>query len=337
MMRDCRKNQRSADYQPLAVPTGVRSRRLVTVEPALGFYMLAQGFIIALQAEYVQGWVSRIHNYTLPNNGENGTCSINKSSSESVLEDKIQAESSRWLMYLTIANALPSLFTTLIFASCSDSVGRRFALLLPSFGQLLNMCVWILTARYALPLEYLIGSMFLRGLMGSSTLFITSCFIYISDITTKNNRTTRIIIGECVLLSTTGISQLCAGYVLHKYDFVVAFAVAAGLSGMAFIYLALPFILLETVVNKGNVISALKTSLRGILILTFKKNVAYRKTFYILNFIMFTVFMFSNSTVSLLSIYFLGEPFCFSYLVSGYYTTVLLFTPAIGRHPFIFS
>ncbi|XP_071956307.1 lysosomal proton-coupled steroid conjugate and bile acid symporter SLC46A3-like [Antedon mediterranea] len=323
------------DYQPLNAPS---SGRLLTVEPAISCYFLAQGFIIGLQSEYIQAWVARIHNYTLPNNADNGTCLTNKSSEEYILQQEIQAESSRWLMYFTVSNMLPSLFMTVIIGALSDSVGsRRFAILLPSFGQLQTLCVWIATVFFDLPLEYLIGAMFLQGLTGGSALFIASCFTYISDVTSHKSRTMRIVIGECVLVSSSGIAQIFAGYVLDKYNYFIAFAVAAAISICAIVYMSLPCLPPETV---GRVVdnspssfkSRLVASLRGIKNITVNKSSEYRITFYLMNFIMFMVFTFSiaATVVSLLTIHFLDEPFCFSYLLSGYYTTTLLFTPGIG-------
>ncbi|XP_071955684.1 lysosomal proton-coupled steroid conjugate and bile acid symporter SLC46A3-like [Antedon mediterranea] len=325
------KDQGMVDYQPLNAPS---SGRLVTVEPAISCYFLALGFIIGLQSEYIQARVARIHNYTLPNNAGNGTCLTNKSSEEYILQQEIQAESSRWLMYCTVANLLPSLFMIVIIGALSDSVGRRFSILLPLFGQLQTLCMWIATVLFDLPLEYLIGAMFLQGLTGGPGLFIASCFTYISDVTSHKSRTLRIVIGECVLMSSSGIAQIFAGYVLDKYNFVIAFAVAAAISLAAIIYMSLPCLSPETVDrvvdnSPRSFKSRLVASLRGIKNITVNTSSQYRIAFYLIMFMVFT-FSISATGALLLPIHFLDEPFCFSYLLSGYYTTTLIFTPGIG-------
>ncbi|XP_033112837.1 solute carrier family 46 member 3-like isoform X1 [Anneissia japonica] len=319
------------DYRSLTSPV-IRNTRLVTVEPVIAGFMMADGIFYGVQSEFIQGRIAILHNYTLPNNAENGTCSVNESNAQSKLQSEIQAETSVWLMYFTLAYALPSIFMTVIIGAWSDSVGRRFAVLTSSAGTLINFITWTLVAHFELHLEILIASSFVKGLCGATSLFNASCFTYICDVTTKENRTPRIIVCDCVLLLSLGIGQLCGGFLVDYFDFTITFTISVCFTSMAIIYTSIPYLLRETILIKTRFKENLTRSINGVVKVLAEKDVEYRKTFYIINFVFFilTTFTTANSPYGLLIVHFLGEPFCFSFLLLSYYSAAMSFSPALG-------
>ncbi|XP_071957023.1 lysosomal proton-coupled steroid conjugate and bile acid symporter SLC46A3-like [Antedon mediterranea] len=318
-------------YQPLNA-ADKKNARLITIEPIICFFMLGDGIYYGLQSEFIQGRIADVHNYTLPNNNdENGTCSLNASSPENKLQADIEAEASNWVMYITIAYTLPSVFMTLVLGSWSDSVGRKPAILITSVGTLLNLISWTIVAALNLPLEILIASEMLRGMSGGTSLLTAACFTYISDVTTTENRTTRIIACEFVFLVSLSCGQFSGGFLVDQFSFEIAYSVALSFTFISIIYTTIPYLLRETIVAKIRFKESIKKQLVGISAIWTEKDLEYKKTFVVISVVFFIATVFT-SVMALLTLHFLAEPFCFSYLMVSYYTAALALASTIGKN-----
>ncbi|XP_071955244.1 proton-coupled folate transporter-like [Antedon mediterranea] len=321
----------SFGYRPLNA-AGKKNARLITIEPILCLFMLGDGIYYGLQSEFIQGRIADVHNYTLPNNNENGTCSMNASSPEGKLQADIEAEASNWVMYITIAYTFPSVFMTLILGSWSDYVGRKPAILITAVGTLLNLIVWTIVVALNLPLEILIASAFLRGMSGGTSLFLAACFTYISDVTTTENRTTRIIACEFVFLMSFSCGQFGGGFLVDQFSYTIAYTVAIGFTFISIIYNTIPYLLRETIVTKINFKESIKKQLVAISAIWTEKDLEYKKMFVVVNICFFIAIscIASTTVMSLLTLHFLAQPFCFSYLMVSFYTAALALAATIG-------
>ena len=82
--------------------------RYVTIEIPVALASLTYTILKTLEAEYIRERIADDFNHTLSN--QSSACDANFSSdgSGTRIEDEIQSETSRWLLYLSLAYGLPS-------------------------------------------------------------------------------------------------------------------------------------------------------------------------------------------------------------------------------------
>lgn len=86
-----------------------------------------------------------LSNRYIKNTSEGSFCDTNTSSQAYQDEQTVQEVVSRWGVYISLAEGLPLLFSSLLFSFLSDSIGRKPFLFLGAIGVLTRQFLMILT------------------------------------------------------------------------------------------------------------------------------------------------------------------------------------------------
>lgn len=117
-------------------------------------------------------------------------------STEHVLIGRIQHEASRWTLYRNVLSGTVALLVVPLYASASDYMGRRPALLLPCVGMAVDSAGLLLVLILNLPLQFLVISGGLGALGGGFGALFAAMFSYVADTTSRKSRPLRVAIVE---------------------------------------------------------------------------------------------------------------------------------------------
>ena len=161
------------------------------------------------------------------------------------------------------------------------------------------------------------------------------CVSYIADVTTSENRLLRLVVALNTNGIAVGITQLAIGYLIDDYGFGPALWIAAIAYFLALLYIIIPPFLIETVdrdrtkteSKKINPLSNLKS-----FIVLFQNNTHLRSwRLGFLYLIQCMIKMINNAALSLVLVYGLGPPFCWSSVLVAGYSALITFT-GIGKY-----
>ncbi len=166
---------------------------------------------------------------------------------------------------------------------------------------------------------------------------MSQCFAYMSDVTNVKNRLLRMAILQSSATVILGACQFGVGILITKHGFIPPFWLALSVFFIAWLYVTIPGLLIETVDRNKNKISDsrdLKSSIKAgfkDLMNLFKTNVNLRRwrlgVLYLINFIRELL----ESSFGIVLLYGLGPPFCWSPLNVSTYSIIVTFGSAIGK------
>lgn len=214
--------------------------RKITVEPVLFLYMLCIFMVFPLlqQLAFKKICLAK-YDHEICNN-------LTKAQ-----EDFVHEDTSRWILYQSVALTLPSICASLILGSWSDKVGRKVVLTLPCVGNVLLYISHILNAAFAsLDVNFLLIGVCISGIFGGFATLLLAVFSYISDITDKSQRTVRVAILESMIFLGGTVGNLIGGVLLDHRGFMAAFGLCLGV--MVVIILYITFLLPESYYPQGN-------------------------------------------------------------------------------------
>ncbi|XP_022086522.1 proton-coupled folate transporter-like [Acanthaster planci] len=201
----------------------------VTVEPLAVMTMTAVFFLTQGNQQFVYFKLCMI--------AYNETSLCSNLSAHPHAEDRIQAETSRWLLYIDIICYTPTLFTMLILGAWSDRIGRRPPLILACIGSTVLGTMLLVSALWIhLPMPLVLIGWACFGLTGSNGILLSMMFSYVADISTIENRVMRIAIleGAVAFSSVTGVA--IAGLLTNSHSFQLLFGLFIVLFLLAMLY-----------------------------------------------------------------------------------------------------
>jgi len=116
------------ENEPLLVrppPGNFATRRKISIEPVHFLYWLYMSGSMPLVSQFVHHKIQLGYNISelvLP-------CTDSQNSTNSELADKIQSESSTWLLYLNVAAMIPGIVSTILLSAYSERRGRKVSYL----------------------------------------------------------------------------------------------------------------------------------------------------------------------------------------------------------------
>ncbi|XP_077448316.1 lysosomal proton-coupled steroid conjugate and bile acid symporter SLC46A3 [Stigmatopora argus] len=311
---------------------------LYLVEPVVALYAFSTYLTYPLVQQYVYRrlW-QQLANTTYPISDNVSTCTAANSSdpeNHTFYFQQVQEQASLFSLYSQILSAVPSLLVTLLLVAYSDRAGRKVAIILPLVGTLLYTLSLLLVSYLQLNVYLLVGASLLSALFGGLGTFLGGCFAYVADLSGGGGRrmTLRIAGLDMMIGLLSGVAALSTGYFLRAAGFNGPFLTSAACQVLVLLYAI--FLLEETVVRPADTdparcsaVAAMFSAVYGMFIRTG----AERRILLALLLLIFTSFSFTYvGSFSLLTLYELNEPLCWTEILIGYgaalSTTIFLFS-----------
>ncbi|XP_031554603.1 solute carrier family 46 member 3-like [Actinia tenebrosa] len=203
--------------------------RNITVEPVLFLYMFCtfMSFPLLQQLAYRKICQEK----------------LNETSCENLTKtqrDGVQEDTSNWMVYQSVALGVPSIAASLVYGSWSDSVGRKFIMILPPIGNALMNINYLLNVHFfQVNVNYLLIGIVISGFFGGYATVLSSVFSYIADVSDKSSRTLRISILESMVFLGASGGEMVAGVLLDSSGFMAAFGLALAINVCIILYVSL--------------------------------------------------------------------------------------------------
>lgn len=228
--------------------------RNITVEPVLFLYFFAAYIVIpTLQALAYHKVCIQKYNASFCSQLQNVT--FQKEHAEE--SDYVQTETSHLILLANIAMTIPACFTVFCFlGSFGDKVGRKFPILLPTVGAIIQAFAGLLNAAFPSSSVYflLIGPA-ISGLCGGIIAAVMAVYSYIAHIATTESKTMRIGIVESMGFLAGTLGVFLSGLMLDRtsFEFVFGFTMALLLLATVYIVFWLEEIRPSQTVNISNI------------------------------------------------------------------------------------
>lgn len=186
----------------------------ISVEPILFLYMFAFMVTSVVEQDLFLQKACRVNN-----NYSEYICVNIKNNSNYIYKKEVQKTLAQFLQWESIlANIFP-IILSLFIGSFSDKYGRKLPLLFGLSGKIFYSFMIIVNSKMeSWPIEYiLITATLPSALTGSDVAIFSSCFAYISDITTIKNRTFRVTILDGCYLSAMPLGVTLGSYLFNNY------------------------------------------------------------------------------------------------------------------------
>ena len=213
----------SGIFNPWKLYLSFRNARVLTVEPVIFLYMFATYLYFPLYEQYfyVRFGTQLLKNSSFP--FPNGSFCLNSSQIDEYKGNGsyeiVETSSSHLLIYLTLANRIPSIISTLILGPLSDRFGRKPVLLIVACGAVLQGVLTIVIVYLNLSVYFFVITAFIAGCCGDFAALLMGSFSYISDVSSKKWLTLRIGIAEAMIFFSGALGQgLASGLWLQKLD-----------------------------------------------------------------------------------------------------------------------
>ncbi|XP_035521905.1 solute carrier family 46 member 3 [Morone saxatilis] len=319
---------------------------LFLVEPVVALYAFSSFLIYPLLQQYVYRrlW-QQLTNTTYPTSDNTSRCAANGSSNHSSYHEEVQRQASLFSLYTEVFSTIPSLVVTLMLVAYSDRGGRKITIIMPLIGTLIYTLTFLVVSFFELNVYLLIGSSLLSSLFGGIGTFLGGCFAYIADLCEDDRQKTQRMAGVDMMIGLlSGVASISTGYFLRAAGFNWPFVTSALCQCLILLYAI--FILEETVKKAPTDAvspdgspqhSALKQMIFGV----YKMFVGARcKTLLILLILIFTSFSFAYvGGISLMTLYELNEPLCWTGILIGYgsaLSTTVFLTSFVGVSAFTY-
>ena len=213
--------------------------RRITVEPALFMYIFYYGTTLLATQQYIYIRVAQQLNYTGPSTpvSQNDCSIVNTSDPVYIEAQHVQSVASNWNLLFSLCSLLPGIFSTLFLGAYSDVVGRKPPLLSTVLGAILSTIVLLFVNVFDLPIWVILVGIFLSAVIGQVHTFMMACFSYVTDITSEQNRSFRIVVIEVALGLSVVLCTLCSGFIIKGLGFTWTYAIILFVSLTALLYI----------------------------------------------------------------------------------------------------
>lgn len=239
---------------------------------------------------------------------------------------EVQKQASLFSLYTDLFSTIPSLVVTLILVSYSDKRGRKITIIMPLIGTLVYNISFLAVSVFELNVYLLIGASLASSMFGGLGTFLGGCFAYIADLCEDGNQKTLRMAGlDMVIGLLSGVASLSTGYFVRAAGFNWPFLTSVLCVFLVLLYAI--FILEETM--KKAPVDALsvvgppqRTSVHQMAYRIYQlfAGASHRRcTILMLLLLIFTTYNFANiGGLSMITLYELNEPLCWSEILIGY-------------------
>ncbi|KXJ16174.1 proton-coupled folate transporter [Exaiptasia diaphana] len=199
-------------------------KQLVTVEPVIFFYAFALFMHQPVINQYIYSRIAKAKGFpytTTKGSSCGNVTALNDTMKD--LEKQVQSLSSYVHLGVVMFSSIPSLFTSLLIGSWTDSRGRKPALFLPALGSAIEAGLTILVMYMEWPVYVLFFGAAINGICGHFTTVITGVMAYIVDTTDESQRSLRLAVLELLTFVGGMVSQLTSGLWIKNHGFITPY------------------------------------------------------------------------------------------------------------------
>ena len=224
---------------------------------------------------------------------------------------------------------VPGLIMTLFLGHYSDYAGRKIVMMPAIASGCIRAFLTILVAYYDAHIYYLLIPAFLDAFTGSSVAVVMAVFAYITDISSPERRTLRLVMVEIGMVGGMAIASTATGMAIKNLGYLTTFLLPTAAHAVNTLYVA--FYLKETRETKKGVrfftLQHLKGSVK--LFYPFDGSPMRLKLYFLVAFLALYVIV-EMGTGDIMTFYLLGPPVCFESDSLGTYSTVSTFVRFFG-------
>ncbi|CAH1792034.1 unnamed protein product [Owenia fusiformis] len=309
-----------------------KPRRLIIIEPVVLLYFMAYVPMIPLTEQYLYYKVGQLHNYTMGeyNAGNASECGglVNKSDPAYILLQTVQAESSMFLLYFTLVQTVPALFTTIFFGALSDNLGRKIAMLVPICGNVLRSITFLVIIHFELHPYWTFLAAVFEGLSGSIGAALMACFSYLIDITTHKQRSFRITVLDSMIGISGAMASLGVGYWIKAQGFFYPYILCTSLQTLNLLYVSC--FVPETVTRNPDIPIVSCSHFTNVAKVYRTGGEKYRQVRLILLLIVLFICGMPLISSSVVTLYLLNTPLCLGPVMLGIYSSIWLIVRYVG-------
>uniref|UniRef100_A0A667Z6Q1 Solute carrier family 46 member 3 n=1 Tax=Myripristis murdjan TaxID=586833 RepID=A0A667Z6Q1_9TELE len=299
---------------------------LFLIEPIVAIYSFAGFLVYPLVQQYVYRrlW-QELTNTSYPISDNSSRCAANNSSNHSSYHEEVQKQASLFSLYTDLFSTIPSLVVTLILVSYSDKRGRKITIIMPLIGTLVYNISFLAVSVFELNVYLLIGASLASSMFGGLGTFLGGCFAYIADLCEDGNQKTLRMAGlDMVIGLLSGVASLSTGYFVRAAGFNWPFLTSVLCVFLVLLYAV--FILEETMKAPVDALSVVGPPQRASVsqmayrIYQLFAGASHRRcTLLVLLLLIFLTYNFANiGGLSMITLYELNEPLCWSEILIGY-------------------
>ncbi|XP_023217606.1 proton-coupled folate transporter-like [Centruroides sculpturatus] len=138
------------------------------------------------------------------------------------IQASVQKISTRYNLGSALVTTLPAIISTTLLSPWSDKYGRKFPILISTFGLILEgIGLTIVSIIRSAPAYFIIIAGIPSGIFGGYLMAISSCYTYVADITREKTRTVKFTILQCFFVLADPIGMELGG-IIYKYEGVTA-------------------------------------------------------------------------------------------------------------------
>ncbi|XP_075887780.1 lysosomal proton-coupled steroid conjugate and bile acid symporter SLC46A3 [Nelusetta ayraudi] len=299
---------------------------LYLVEPVVALYAFSSFLMYPLIQQYVYRrlW-QELTNSTFPASDNISRCA-EPSSNQSSHHEEVQRQASLFSLYSELLSTIPSMIVTLMLVAYSDRGGRKITIIMPLVGTLIYTVSLLTVSFFELNVYLIIGASLLSSLFGGLGSFLGGCFAYIADLCEDGRQKTMRMAGVDMMIGLlSGVASISTGYFLNAAGFNWPFLTSILCQILNLLYAI--FVLEETVTkpqadaNSADSVtqrSTLKQMICGVYEM-FARASSRTRTVLALLILIFTSLSFAYfGGISLLTLYELNKPLCWSEILIGY-------------------
>ena len=208
-------------FNPLTFLLAFRNAKILTVEPVIFLYMFGTYLYFPLYQQYfyLQFAKQIIHNSSeLPNGSYCLTSNETDQYGGNGTSNKVEALSNYLGIYVSLANQVPSILTTLIYGPLSDRIGRKPIIVLVATGATIQGLLSLGIVHWELSVYFFILTSLVAGVCGDFASLLMASFSYISDVSTEKWRTFRIGVAEAGLFLAGALAEGAGGIWFEKLE-----------------------------------------------------------------------------------------------------------------------
>lgn len=236
----------------------------------------------------------------------------------------VSSEASMVLMYADIAAIVPSFFITILLGGYSDLHGRIDVLMLSLVGAAIRLLIVIVMFLFNLSVYFLVLASFIDSFFGMSSTFVCCLYSYLSDITSNEERSYRLVVIEVFAGLGNILSNLLTGYFITTLGFLWSLIIFLSIIFLTIIYVAFlkESIDIENSSDKPYLSFKYFTDTYKL----FKGTEGDTNSRFDLIFVLFIIFLISfgqYGSVNVQVLFIISFPLCLSAAFVGYFLTLV--------------